>query len=676
MRITLDSIKLSNFKGIVSFETRFGGNNTDILGENETGKTSIMDAWLWLLFDRDSRGYKGAEVAKTMNGSDYVHNLDHEVEATITVFEDKPAGRTITLRKMLRENWVKPRGKSEAVYSGNVTSFWVDDVPYQAGQYKEFINGLMPESLFNVLSDSSYFCESLHWKDRLSILLDMAGKVSPEEVAGDDAELLSLINRIGPTKTMDEYKKMLIEQVKRLNKELEEIPVRISEVGKSIVTEDWQAVETRIAALQAQIDSISKQETDAAEAIKPLKAMFQQHSALEAKRVSLIKGLVYAANADRDNWQQELEHYKRELEAANRAVAEYQNKGKQILARIEALKEENNTLRTDLANIDREKYLLSATTFDETSINPNVLICPTCHQDLPAGDINAKVEQMKANFEQDIKKQISALDTKRESTVAIGRSNNSEIKWLNEQMDTNLDLLAEEMKRQKTCNERAAELSGMIDQSKPMAEIDFVNHPDVKVINSEIQALERNIDAFVQPEHLTNHESLLKDERAKTQDELNALRDRLYARSANEKAAQRMTELRETLKAKGAEKTILEGDLYAIERFVVRNTQAMESRINAMFTDVSFKLFKELINGGIEECCDAVVNGTTFGKANTAGQINAGLDIIEAISKHKNIHVPVFIDHAESVTSMNNIEDTQMIRLVVSYNTPITVVNH
>lgn len=667
MNIRLINIKLSQFKGIKAFEGNFDSKTVDIIGENETGKTSIMDGWLWLMLDRDSRGYKGSEVAKTTNGSDYVHNLEHEVEARIAVIGAAP--REIKLRKMLRENWVKPRGKQDAVYSGNVTMYWIDDVPYQANQYKEYINNLIPESLLNILSDPTHFCTQLHWKDRLSMLLDMAGKVNAAEVAGDDAELLNLLNRIG-SKSMDEYKKMVTEQIKKLNKELEEIPVRISEVGKTVVTEDWAAIEAQIAEKQAQLESITAQETNAAEALKPLTALYAEHKALEAKRGALINGFVYAANAGQQEKKFDLALHESELKNAENAIANYKQQLSNIDKNISQLHANNELLRKDVRELDAEIQALSTTEFDETSINPNMLICPTCHQDLPAGDINAKIEQMKANFESNRDRQLSVAQSKRASVIAQGQSNNVRAKQLAEQIQAIDEHIEEEEARFKKEADTVRTIEKAIADYTPATAADFANHPDVRAINDEIKTIEAEIDTFTAPE---TSEITLEIKKS-VQAELNRLRDRLYARGANEKAAQRMTELRAELSAKGAEKTILEGDIWAIERFVVKNTQLMESRINAMFTDVSFKLFKELINGGIEECCDPVVNGTTFGKANTAGQINAGLDIIEAISKHKDIFVPVFVDHAESVTSMNKI-DTQMIRLIVAYNQPITVNN-
>ena len=52
--IFLKQLILKNFKGIKDLTIDFG-KTTDISGENATGKTSVFDAFTWLLFERTAR---------------------------------------------------------------------------------------------------------------------------------------------------------------------------------------------------------------------------------------------------------------------------------------------------------------------------------------------------------------------------------------------------------------------------------------------------------------------------------------------------------------------------------------------------------------------------------------------------------------------------------------------
>ena len=58
--------------------------------------------------------------------------------------------------------------------------------------------------------------------------------------------------------------------------------------------------------------------------------------------------------------------------------------------------------------------------------------------------------------------------------------------------------------------------------------------------------------------------------------------------------------------------------------------------------------------------------------ANTAGQINAGIDIINTLSEYFELVAPIFIDNSECV---NKIADTkgQLIKLVVTEDKEIKI---
>ena len=56
MEIKLNSLILENFKGISYFELNVDGKNASVYGTNASGKTTLADAYFWLLFGKDSNG--------------------------------------------------------------------------------------------------------------------------------------------------------------------------------------------------------------------------------------------------------------------------------------------------------------------------------------------------------------------------------------------------------------------------------------------------------------------------------------------------------------------------------------------------------------------------------------------------------------------------------------------
>lgn len=57
-----------------------------------------------------------------------------------------------------------------------------------------------------------------------------------------------------------------------------------------------------------------------------------------------------------------------------------------------------------------------------------------------------------------------------------------------------------------------------------------------------------------------------------------------------------------------------------------------------------------------------MVDGVPFNDLNTAKKINSGLAIINTVSKHHKIKLPIFIDNRESIILLENV-DTQVINL-------------
>ena len=110
--------------------------------------------------------------------------------------------------------------------------------------------------------------------------------------------------------------------------------------------------------------------------------------------------------------------------------------------------------------------------------------------------------------------------------------------------------------------------------------------------------------------------------------------------------------------------TELDGQIFMLESYVRTEAELLESSINAKFKTISFRLFKDQVNGGLQPTCEAVVNGIQFSEANTADQFNAGMEIIDTLSGHYGIYAPVFVDRCESINALAPIE-SQVIRMAV-----------
>ena len=138
----------------------------------------------------------------------------------------------------------------------------------------------------------------------------------------------------------------------------------------------------------------------------------------------------------------------------------------------------------------------------------------------------------------------------------------------------------------------------------------------------------------------------------------------LASRETIENTDKRIKELEGQKKTLNQEKTDLEKKEFVISQFEDAKSAEFELRINKLFSLVQFRLFKKQVDGQTVPDCECMVDGVLYSTLNNAAQINAGLDIIRAISKHYNMYAPIFIDNRESVVVIPEMQ-CQVINLVV-----------
>ena len=225
-----------------------------------TGKTTIFDAFKWLFFDKDSNDRKDFNI-KTLDANNKPINfLEHEVEAILVV-----DGVNMTFKKILKEKWVKKRGQSEQEFSGHETEYYIDEVPIKKKDYEEKINSLIPESLFKLITDPSYFNNQLKWTERRELLINISGaNITDDEILNSNEEFKILQDNL-EGRTIEDYKKVLQAKVKELNKQKETIPVRIDELTNTLITEheiDYSKVEKEKADYNKELQEIELKMTD------------------------------------------------------------------------------------------------------------------------------------------------------------------------------------------------------------------------------------------------------------------------------------------------------------------------------------------------------------------------------------------------------------------------------
>lgn len=223
----LDRLYLRNFKGIKELSIDFKGKNISIFRENGTDKTTIFDAFLWPLFDKDSSNSSNFNVKTLDNLGNPIHGLEYEVKAEITL----DSGQTVELQKIFKDKWTKKRGEGDNELTGHTTDYFIDGVPKRLKDYKDFLAEVVDEETFRILTNPLYFNQKLDWKKRREVILNLCEEIDDSEVINNNLKLKDLGEYL-TNKSVEDIKAEISAKRRKLNEELKSIPYRIDELSR------------------------------------------------------------------------------------------------------------------------------------------------------------------------------------------------------------------------------------------------------------------------------------------------------------------------------------------------------------------------------------------------------------------------------------------------------------
>lgn len=616
MEIRLNKLTLENFKGVSNFTLEVSGKNALIQGENGAGKTTCMDGFLWLMFNKDSQGKADFAIKTLDQDGQEIHNLEHAVEAILDI-----DGESLTLKKVLAEKWTKKRGTPKPSFSGHTTEYFLNGIPSQKKEWDAFIQDLINEDTFKLLTSPSYF-NSLHWQKRRSILLQVCGDISDADVIASSHELAALPETLG-NRSLEDHRKVIDAKKKEINKRLQEIPARIDELNKNVNSEvgtfDILAINARIAVLGIQIQAANDNTA--------LTALRQEQAELNLKITEAETARQKAIREVENATQKDITRLEGELRQAQRSLAD-------AMSEINSLSDTVERNEKEMARLREEFKTVSSLTFTGPSA------CPTCGQSIPADQIQdaiAKHNERKALELADINAQGKKL---KEANVAnIADKAKLELKKIN--LSTDIGIIEKNIKK--------------IEETKDLSisRMKADNEKTIEGIDKAISAIATRLN-----DHAPVDTSALEGE-------LKAEQGKIAALDHAKKTKERIAILGDEEKILAAEYEKLEGQIFLLEQFIVAKVGMLERKINSKFDLARFKLFETQINGGITETCVTIFEGVPYGAGlNTGMEINIGLDIIKTLSEHYKIKAPVWIDHAESVTHILD-PGSQTIKLAV-----------
>jgi DNA repair exonuclease SbcCD ATPase subunit len=670
---------MENFKGIKSLDVNFS-NKTSIKGQNAAGKTTIFDAFTWLLFNKNSAGEEKFNVRPLDKDGHRIDNVEIKVVGVIEV-----DGKEVELSKVQKQNWVKKRGTDTVTLQGNVNSFEIDGYPKSEADFKAYVSNLaQSDDMFKMLTNPQYF-SSLKWKDQRDILMKLTTEVSDVELAkemfDENAYAESLIEELEKAPSTDDIRAKFSKALSEWKKKQAEIPVRIDEAEKSKIDVDVAEQELAKTDLTRRIAECDKKIENAGSALGDLRSKEMQlqfdMSGMEQTMNRELSNKRSIMDAELRDCKNELEHFAVTISLKEKQISDNEKTITDADAERKKLGEQYNAEKAKA--FDETPYL-----FDESKwvFDESTTICSLCGQKLPAD----KIEQLKADFEE--RKTKAKADAKRKLNdsksdfITQKESNLEEIKaygfakknLIEELTKKNADLQMEidSLKKQEqgtfTNKEELCKLLSEIPE-----EADYSQNEEYVKLKAEHDKILADI-AKLESEGAYKVVTDLKAEKTNLQAQLDEV-NKVIAQAANNiMIDDRIETLRDEQKEIGQKVADQEQMLYLLEEFIRFKLNKVSESINSHFKTVNFKLFEMQLNGGMKDCCECTVNGVPYSTLNSGHRIVAGLDIIRSLSELYGVSVPIFVDNAESLNEFNVPDmDAQLILLSVSADKQLKV---
>ena len=674
--VKLRSIKLENYKsfsgslpGRRDFSCEFG-QKTKISGRNREGKSSIKDAFFDILTGKMSDGSQPDKIRPhDENGVD-IDRVDIIRELGLEI-----DGKPVTVTKKTAQKWRKPRGQSEEVFDGNVTTYAVDGFDIKQKQFTEWQESIADPDVLLMCSNARPFLNTVQksTSEARKILERMSGFKIEDFIAQnlEYVQIETITKGHSVEDTLKQLRKNLNAQKKSADKARTELSYEKSrepEKGNAEISELQKSVDEynkQIAGLDKQEKALNDVSSAYDEKSREIVDLQNKQSQIRTERNSVLSGSRQSIQSEIADLQLQKKEKSNELSLAEMDL-KHANMG------IERHSAELSKAQTDWKEYSSREYpeehleAIKSEQFDENS-----LICPTCGQDLPdeyAEKIRADFEQKKAKRikdEEDVKTAFyETKDRKLTEITETGNKATADLKEANKAKAEAEQKIAEIKKSISDLAlmiaEKEKELSGL------PAEVDLSGDTEYTAISAQIETAQKSLETMDNGSsaraEITEKRNAYIRESAKLAAEINKIQ------SDKAEHERRVEELEEKLKAEGQKCADIEKNIDTLLNFSIEKNKALADMVNPYFKHFQFVFCDFTQEGGIYETLKIMCDGTDFFSGlNRSDQILCEIDLVCGLQKLNNLNLPVWVDNSEAVNAERLPEiEQQMIVLEVS----------
>lgn len=642
----LKKISYRNFKG--QSKTIDCSKDLIISGRNGAGKTTVIDAITWILFDKFSDGSQ--TLPKPLDDNNEVIKAEVEVELVTDLG---------TYRKTLNEKFRTVDGVTSL--SGHQYEYFFDEIPVRKREFDEKVAKSFAEQQFFIGAiPTTFLSENTHWKKRREILQELVEMPSDEEILEKEPMLSEVLVEGWTTDDYEKEKTRLKTSKDKSTSRFNLIEPLIEENRKNFTSTDETAVLSKTALLNKleneRLEIANQQDLSLDKAILEAKNTIKKLELEYLDELSKMEQAFSKGKIELDNrYSSELQEARKQVASEETKLNEAKLKRQKLSDVLVEIKSRRMALETDIKvgeaslNTLKDKYLTLTNSMSELSMT-KAGICPTCGQTMPVD--NDKIEEKKASIlasQEEIKTKVNALnaskadilknieDTEKEIGHTEGLINEvlEKIKKLETDLDNKLAGLT--LNIEETYQNRMSQLKTHKDEER--AKIGSFEEKTLPYEQKITELEKQKADAIPDTTEIDLKIKDMKNEiaKAKADIELNTISQR------------RIKELEAERGILAKEIEALERKLYLIDLRSKLWAESLNSKVSSLFKVARFKMFDYIMSTGeLKETCEVLYEG----RATMSGgeQIYVGIDIANTLTEHWGVSMPLLVDNLQDLT--------------------------
>lgn len=627
MRFALKKISLNNFKGFEKMDVEFSPESTLIEGDNETGKTTLYDAFCYCISKKSSDG--STDFGIKPNFATEIVSPSVEVEAEI---DEKP----VTLKRVYQAKFTRDKK-----FSGYKTECFINGIPTGIKEFEKYIaDSVGEEEVFKLLTFPNYFTELMTTANGETVsqrqckaLKHMANVESDKSIAESEEAFQPLLELLKRYDSVDDIQRFYKAEVKRIHQQIDDIPIRVEQQAKNILKVEKSEAElnTMLSSVSAKIDALRTQDVPSPESMRQVKAVKEQLASARQELSETQNKESRLMFEEKNKHIEQLNEIRNEDRKVRGQISDLESQIKSFLVRIDGLTISKNIKFERIKEVSEEI---------ERFNNSDAYICPTCGSKLERD--NPLSEELKKKHET-LNKSVHELHVEIEEIE----------KEIEESQNAIDDLSVQKADLQKEIGKCATEEFKLQEEYK--AKVESIKESvadELQSKRSTVDFLEKELKAANArcDEELKQKFSEIAYEQAKSEDEKQKVLLELNKIDSNRRCQKMIEELEESRDRYSAELDKAQMYLDISEEFIKKRSKLLEDAVNKLFDNVRFKFTREAKSRKVSESCIPTFNGQNYQDLSASTKLICNLDIVKGFQRYYNAYLPLFIDNAEGIT--------------------------